>query len=163
MKTCKKCLTEKPESEFYSLKAMRDGLTSDCKVCIRRSVEERRLRMMEDPEWVEKELARHRLKTRKYREDGRVKQISQEAKRTAIAKYDEKHPGKTKAKIAVNNAVRDKRLQKLPCSICGSEDSEGHHDDYTKPLDVLWLCPKHHAERHVQLRKQQRLLAKNVI
>jgi hypothetical protein len=36
-----------------------------------------------------------------------------------------------------------------PCSICGEQKTiHAHHDDYTKPLDVIWLCRKHHQERH---------------
>lgn len=44
-----------------------------------------------------------------------------------------------------------KRLGKLPqrpCEVCGSEMSEIHHDDYSKPLEVRWLCRFHHLEHH---------------
>ena len=65
----------------------------------------------------------------------------------------DRYPHKRVAVIMVNNAVRDGRLAKLPCEVCGTTKRvQGHHDDYSKPLDVVWLCPKHHAERHKQLR-----------
>ena len=49
---------------------------------------------------------------------------------------------------AVNNAKRDGKLIKQPCEICGANYVHAHHCDYNKPLDVLWLCPKHHKEWH---------------
>jgi hypothetical protein len=45
------------------------------------------------------------------------------------------------------------------CWVCGDTDSQGHHENYSDPFTVTWLCDKHHKERHVFLREQQ-LLAK---
>lgn len=54
------------------------------------------------------------------------------------------------ARDAVNKAVKSGRLIKTPCVDCGSTKRiEGHHPDYSKPLDVIWLCWKCHIERHV--------------
>lgn len=39
-------------------------------------------------------------------------------------------------------------LKKLPCSVCGDANSQIHHPDYDKPLEVVWLCRKHHLELH---------------
>ena len=36
----------------------------------------------------------------------------------------------------------------LPCEVCGATKAQAHHCNYSKPLDVRWLCPKHHAEWH---------------
>lgn len=44
--------------------------------------------------------------------------------------------------------VKRGKVQKLSCSICGSERSEAHHPDHSKPLDVIWLCRDHHLELH---------------
>ena len=58
----------------------------------------------------------------------------------------------------VAHAVRDGRLVPLACgardddgSVCGKMPAQAHHDDYTKPLDVRWLCNVHHRRRHVQM------------
>lgn len=53
---------------------------------------------------------------------------------------------KTKAR----NATR--KLEKMPCCMCGTtEKIHAHHDDYMKPLDVMWLCVTHHIARHAFL------------
>lgn len=55
---------------------------------------------------------------------------------------------RVKARNDLNHAVRDGKLDRLPCVICGDEKSEAHHEDYTKPLDVVWLCDSHHHKVH---------------
>jgi ribosomal protein S27AE len=60
-----------------------------------------------------------------------------------------RYPEKRRANHAVFHAVRSGRLQKQPCEKCGTVDRvNAHHDDYSKPLEVRWLCPKHHSEVH---------------
>jgi hypothetical protein len=39
-------------------------------------------------------------------------------------------------------------LERLPCFVCAKAKAEAHHDDYSKPLDVIWLCRQHHRELH---------------
>lgn len=56
----------------------------------------------------------------------------------------------------VEKAVRRGILIPEPCEVCGAtgimEDGKrrvhGHHDDYSEPLSVRWLCQKHHHEWH---------------
>ena len=48
----------------------------------------------------------------------------------------------------VNHAVRSGVLISQPCRICGNVKSVAHHQDYSKPLDVLWYCRKHHMLLH---------------
>lgn len=57
---------------------------------------------------------------------------------------------KIKAQSAVNDAIRDGKLTRPDnCSECGIEARiHGHHDDYTKPLDVRWLCHNCHIAWH---------------
>lgn len=52
-----------------------------------------------------------------------------------------------------NQAIKWGRMKRLPCSICGDKKSEAHHKDYTKPLDVIFLCRKHHKELHTTLKR----------
>lgn len=39
-------------------------------------------------------------------------------------------------------------LVRQPCEVCGATRTDGHHDDYSKPLEVRWLCRAHHAAAH---------------
>lgn len=54
------------------------------------------------------------------------------------------------ARAKFNVYLRRGKFHKKPCEKCGSIDNiEAHHDDYTRPFDVRWLCRKHHKEHHV--------------
>ena len=68
-----------------------------------------------------------------------------------IKTYIAKNPQKKSAQLQVQNSIRDGRLLRMPCTLCGNPKSEGHHEDYSKPLDVIWLCRKHHRERHKEM------------
>ena len=48
----------------------------------------------------------------------------------------------------LRNAVYRGIVKRLPCEICGEEKVHGHHDDYSKPLEVAWLCNSHHMQLH---------------
>ncbi len=50
-------------------------------------------------------------------------------------------------------AIQQGRLERQVCEICGDERTHAHHDDYSKPLSVRWLCPRHHQLFHIELRK----------
>jgi hypothetical protein len=86
----------------------------------------------------------------------------QVAKRAAYAKsgapaiargvkaYRKRHPEKQKAWWTFSNALRDgKLIQPDACSKCGKLGSvDGHHPDYSKPLEVIWLCRACHVLEH---------------
>lgn len=39
-------------------------------------------------------------------------------------------------------------IQRQPCVDCGTAKSQAHHHDYSKALDVTWLCAACHGRRH---------------
>lgn len=56
------------------------------------------------------------------------------------------------ARSKVEMALRSGRLARLPCQRCGTtERVHAHHDDYNRPLAVMWLCPLHHRQRHNEM------------
>lgn len=54
---------------------------------------------------------------------------------------------KRRAAVTLNNALRDGRVKQHECLVCGGK-SEAHHPDYSRPLDVVWLCRAHHILAH---------------
>jgi hypothetical protein len=59
---------------------------------------------------------------------------------------------KVNARSRLRTAICKGRLAKQPCEVCGSIEVEAHHDDYSQPYNVRWLCPTHHREHHKRLR-----------
>lgn len=66
--------------------------------------------------------------------------------------YREKNPLKHYAREVIAMLLRKKTITRKPCERCG-ENGQAHHEDYTKPLQVLWLCARHHQQRHSYLRR----------
>lgn len=59
-------------------------------------------------------------------------------------------PAKERARALIYKAITRGHLERKPCEVgvgCGGR-IEAHHDDYSRPLDVRWLCQRHHAELH---------------
>lgn len=59
-----------------------------------------------------------------------------------------RYPEKERARRLLQVAVYNGSIVRSPCEVCADTTSEAHHDDYTKPLDVRWLCRRHHTEVH---------------
>lgn len=66
--------------------------------------------------------------------------------KAAILRARERDPARYKAMYAANLAVRNGKLLKQPCKICGSLNVRAYHADYSKPLDVEWVCFPHYRE-----------------
>jgi hypothetical protein len=70
-------------------------------------------------------------------------------------KWKNANPDQHKAVYYVKNAIRDGRLLRKPCEICGDVKSEGHHTSYKREnwLKVVWLCKKHHISVHFKVKR----------
>lgn len=132
-KECFKCGEVKPETDFYKHAAMADGLLGKCKVCTRADVRANR-----------QDKADH------YREYDRRRGNRQSP--NYQREYRARFPAKKKAHRAVSYAVRNGKIdQPQMCSVCGGVGrTEAHHDDYSKPLVVRWLCAACHKQWHAQ-------------
>jgi len=63
---------------------------------------------------------------------------------------EEKYPEKHLARRLLSQAIRSGRIVRQPCRVCGASPADGHHPDYSKPLEVDWLCRQHRSEEHNQ-------------
>jgi len=72
-----------------------------------------------------------------------VKEEKLEKSRT----YNKSVKGRASQKL--RDAVRQGKIKRQPCEKCHEPNADGHHDDYSKPLDVRWLCRKCHAQHHL--------------
>jgi transposase-like protein len=72
------------------------------------------------------------------------------AQKRGSAAWQSRNREKRSAHIAVGNAVSAGRLVKpSACETCAAEcNPHGHHDDYSKPLVVRWLCGPCHRAWH---------------
>lgn len=138
-KTCTGCGDTKTIDEFYTNNAK-------CKVCVRERVARHRMQNAEKIKKYDRERGslphrREAVKAYAQTDAGRA------ARRRASKAYYDRNPEKRAAHVKVGNAIRDGRLVKQPCR-CGEIKVEAHHDDYSKPLDVTWLCTACHVAAH---------------
>ena len=127
-KVCFKCDAELPITNFYKHPMMGDGYLGKCKACTRYDVRENR-----------------KAKRDYYNAYDRERSKNKERVARMAASLS---PEKRKAYMVTMIAIGRGKLQKKPCEVCGAEKVEAHHPDYTKPLDVMWVCRKHHADIH---------------
>ena len=99
---------------------------------------------------------------KKYCENERGKTESgRKNKATYQKKIPTATPEKYKAKCLVTAGIRNGSIVKQPCSECGDKVVDAHHPDYDKPLDIVWLCRKHHMEIHGKQLHDYSLLSEN--
>lgn len=70
-------------------------------------------------------------------------------------KWSKRHYEEWKVNQLVSKAIKSGKIEKQPCEVCGDGNVHAHHSDYSKPLDVQWLCPLHHKELHAKVDKKK--------
>lgn len=125
MHKCYKCQEYKETENFCKDRSRASGLSSKCKDCM-------------------KIANKARLK-----KNGRAAELSRRWKRNNKAKEQ--------AHKAVARAVKTGKLTKpTECPKCGADKRiEGHHHDYEKKLDVIWLCQSCHLALHIPKWKER--------
>jgi hypothetical protein len=147
-KECPKCKVVKEQDDYYKNSGKyRGGYQAVCKEC------QKQYRA----DWGRKNKTRQAERASRYHEENKER-----AKITRDAYYlknkereyqklltrSKEHPKIYKARWMISNRKKSGSLVAKPCEACGSEKVEAHHCDYNKPLEVMWLCRKHHAKWH---------------
>lgn len=133
LKCCRICGKPKQLEDFPKTKKSLDGRDTQCKSCKNSGSRKH-----------------YDLNSARIKEQQRIYYANNKDVRSkSVTEYQHQQPNKVKAHRAVNDAIRYGKLKSLPCQNCGlTVGIRAHHDDYLKPLEVRWLCPKHHAEWH---------------
>lgn len=152
-KKCRACTSIKRKTHFYKDKSRKDGYMYECKLCVSKrnkithNTEESRA-------WYRKynkiyrslpvPAEKMKASNKKYRSTEKGKA----ARRKHVIKWRLKNAEKVLVHNIVTAAIRTGKLKSKPCVVCGDKKSQAHHEDYDKPLNVIWLCSKHHCEVH---------------
>jgi hypothetical protein len=139
MKKCIECGTYKDLDCFHNNCKSLDGKAGCCKICANKR-------------FKEYSKTDHYIKIRKeyYEKIRLTDKYKANVKRKTLI-YRKKYPEKRIAHYMIYNHVKSGKIKRLPCEICGDINSQAHHPDYSKPLDVVWLCVKHHVEESIKL------------
>lgn len=149
MKECSRCKQTKDISMFQVRRASPDGLTAACKSCLSvydksRANNPDRVKARLEYSKTESGREARRRATKKY-ESMHVERV-----RKSKSDWDEANSKKKKVHGITAYAIKTGLLTRSPCEICGCAESHAHHDDYDAPLNVRWLCPRHHQEWHAE-------------
>jgi ribosomal protein S27AE len=149
MKICNSCGKRKKTELFHKRKASLDGLAAKCKECQKdydkkRSNMPHRVEARSEYAKTKNGIESRRRASRKYSSKNKDKVYK------ATKEYRENNPKKCKAHGIVAYHVKIGNLKSKACEVCGESKSQAHHDDYDYPLEVRWLCSKHHKEWHAK-------------
>ncbi len=181
MKICARCKVEKEEIGFTKSKNRKDGLSVYCKICKSLESKEYNKKNRDKcadklRKWREKNPEKSkeygkkgsiknrdkiiaRRRTKESREKMRIlvnewNKKNIEKVRETRKKAKKKNREKNKARLMIMNEIRRGRMTRpIACQICLKEcKPDGHHTDYSKPLEVMWLCKVCHAHKHNKLK-----------
>lgn len=150
-KHCNKCGKDKPIEDFGLNRTAKDGRQHQCKACKvayplewRRANPEKHQELMRCFRAKESTKEKERQYSREY--NARHRDRLAKARREWVARY----PEKVAAHAAVERALKSGKLVRADsCERCGTSAAlDGHHPDYSKPLEVEWLCRKCHRAEH---------------
>lgn len=163
MKKCFKCGKEKDLDKFYKHSAMADGHLNKCKECTKldsfgrtyEEIERRKFRDRNRPNAKER-VAKNLQRVKKLKAENNehyLKTVSAPKK-----KWDTENRYKKNAHLKVKRNISMKGNKPNQCQLCGtrSDELEGHHYDYSKPLDVTWLCKRCHSLAHKAINEDKR-------
>lgn len=147
-KECFVCKKTLPIDCFYKHPQMADGHVGKCKECNKEHVRENRKKNQQYY------ITYDRFRYMRPERAADVKKRSAESEKRnveSVRKRRKKYIDSNQEKRAAHNLVNSRLVKEKPstCSRCGNGGRiHGHHHDYSKPLDVTWLCSRCHGLAH---------------
>lgn len=143
LKQCCTCKEKKPLEDFCKRYNGEFGRDHKCKQCSLeyRQKNRRKLSLMAY-EWNKANKEKWQAGIKKWLNKNPEKRLRYQ--RNTI----EKHRDRFRARCRFIMAVKKGKIKRGDCVICNAPNAQGHHEDYAKPFDVIWLCRKHHQELH---------------
>lgn len=145
MKKCIRCGEEKPDDCFYRQAGAKGGRRGTCGPCTtayyRAYVE---MKVGKNPDYV-KAMRRssYRNKNEKHMDVHKTRFVADR--------------NKVRVRAQTRRAVLRGDISRGPCAACGATDRiHAHHEDYSRPFDVVWLCKACHSKRHVEINDERR-------
>jgi hypothetical protein len=159
MKKCRTCNEVKVLEDFYAHPQMGDGHLNKCKECTKKRIRNYRQENLEKV----REYDRNRPNGLERRLAWSVKGKANPELRKKIQEWKnawaERNPHKRKAQGIVSSAIQKGDLLRPEiCSNCkqAPKSIQAHHEDYEKPLDIIWLCATCHSARHKEINAMRR-------
>lgn len=156
-KKCTKCGEVKNAVEFYKRVASKDGLMPICKSCSRdknkKWQQENHEKVREyKRKWDSDNIEKRRRYDKRWKQKDVNRYLALHL--SSAKKYQSLNAEKVSARYHVKNAIDSGKLERLPCEVCGSAyNIEAHHEDYSKPLDIIWMCRVCHNSYHTNIRR----------
>mgnify|MGYP001568524217 CR=1 FL=1 len=96
-----------------------------------------------------RQLERNRETDKKYQRKKRLDNKGWKSQQNL--EYRIKNKEKVEAQRIINYNINNGKIKRMPCESCNSILAQAHHDNYSKPLDVRWLCASHHKLFHLSV------------
>lgn len=132
---CNDCGEFKLKKEYYNL----TSCNYRCKKC-------RHIHRLEQYDLTQKQAIEY---TRNWTKAN--KEYVREYERKRSKRRDKSLKMQCRHKVAI--ALKANKIRKKCCGVCGKLIVEAHHEDYNKPLKVIWLCHTHHMDLHRKKRR----------
>lgn len=145
-RTCTRCRKTEKETEFYS------GRGSSCKACSRARMRKYRARNRSAVRAADKRRDRNPARVAARLAYSRTER-GKKANAKGLTASRKRSPEKIAARNSVSMALRSGSVSRAKCRDCGSVRTEAHHHDYSKPLDIVWLCRAHHLAEHARIKE----------
>lgn len=148
IKKCIKCKIVKELNEFYN----KNNICKSCLKEYKKKYYQLNKKHLDD---LHKKYANeNRSMVNEYcKKSLKISNKQQETRKRLEIKYKTEKRIQYLAKRKVEYALKSKKIIRGECNICKTDKNiHAHHNDYTKPLVIEWLCAKCHKQKHIRIK-----------